>query len=579
MSQGTKYEYQRRLGGGGMAEVFLASTVGVEGFTRPVAIKRVLPSFSEDPSFATMFVNEARLSSILRHPNIVQVLDFDRDGEARLFLVMELVEGKDLSDLAETGPLPIPVVVHVIGEVLKGLAHAHEMTTTEGRPLGIVHRDISPHNVLVSWDGAVKVSDFGIAKAMLASGAGRSGMIKGKPLYMAPEQVISPDDLDHRADLFAVGVMLFELLTGQRIYKGNTQEEVLTDVIQVAKGWRQLTAPTSLRPELPWDLAQVVMMLLAPDRQHRFASARDALDALLHCASASARGGELLAQLMFERFPNDAPKRVARRSSGGVIASADAPRWESAPAAMAAGTPHTPSVQAQMGAETRTFSPAPGPAMPGTFPPAAVTPGGTAETRPLGPAATGPAGSVVGEPAPRRSRAPLIAGVAAIAAVIVVAIVMLALRGGRDTPSNAASIAAESLDARAPGPDASIIATARVEPDAGVTVPAPVDASPAAPDAAVVDAGPATKRRPTHRRTQTSEPPANVSPTETGTIVATSGTPVDVYIDGKFVGGSPVRELTAVGPHKVKFLSPDGRSTTTTVKVKKDSESRVSPAW
>ena len=186
---GTKYQFQRRLGGGGMAEVFLASTVGAEGFSRPVAIKRVLPSFSEDATFSSMFVGEARISALLRHPNIVQVLDFDRDGEGRLYLVMELIEGKDLSDVLERGPLPLPVIVHVAIEALKGLGHAHEMTTQEGRPLGIVHRDVSPHNVLLSWDGAVKVSDFGIAKAMLASGAGQSGMIKGKPLYMAPEQV------------------------------------------------------------------------------------------------------------------------------------------------------------------------------------------------------------------------------------------------------------------------------------------------------------------------------------------------------------------------------------------------------
>lgn len=285
---GTKYQFQRRLGGGGMAEVFLASTVGAEGFTRPVAIKRVLPSFSEDAHFSTMFVNEARLSSILRHPNIVQVLDFDRDAEARLYLVMELVEGKDLSDVIERGALlPLPAVVHVIVEVLNGLAHAHEMMAPDGKPLGIVHRDISPHNVLVSWDGAVKVFDFGIAKAMLMSGVAKSGMIKGKALYMAPEQATSPDDVDYRADLFAVGVILYELLTGSRVYQGNTHEEVLTDVIQVAKGWRQLVAPTVLRPDLPWDLSQVALMLLAPDRQHRIASARDAIDALHQTQSAS----------------------------------------------------------------------------------------------------------------------------------------------------------------------------------------------------------------------------------------------------------------------------------------------------
>ncbi len=381
-----KYQYGRRLGGGGMAEVFLGTTVGAEGFARPVAIKRVLPTFSDDPQFAQMFVNEARLSAMLRHPNIVQVLDFDRDAERRLFLVMELVEGKDLDDLARTGPMPVSVVVHLITEVLRGLAHAHEMTTPDGRPLGIVHRDISPHNVLVSWDGAVKVSDFGIAKAMLASGVGRSSAIKGKPTYMAPEQVLAPDTLDHRADLFAVGVMLYELLTGKRLYQGNTQEEILTDVIQVARGWRALVAPTVLRPDLPWDVAQATLMLLAPDRAHRFATARDALDALLHTTSATARGDEQLAQVLATRFPAEAPQRVQRRISGGaaaLVAAPDGATYVVSPAA--GGAPAAAAAAADiMAAETRTIEPVPRARRPSREPPAAepaTVPGKRASAR------------------------------------------------------------------------------------------------------------------------------------------------------------------------------------------------------
>jgi len=569
MTPFAKYQYQRRLGGGGMAEVFLATTVGAEGFSRPVAIKRVLPSFSEDPNFATMFVNEARLSSILRHPNIVQVLDFDRDGEARLFLVMELVEGKDLSDLADTGPLPIPVIIYVIGEVLKGLAHAHEMTTADGRALGIVHRDISPHNVLASWEGAVKVSDFGIAKAMLASGAGRSGMIKGKPLYMSPEQVTSPDDIDHRADLFAVGVMLFELLTGHRIYKGTTHDEVLTDVILVAKGWRQLTAPTSLRPDLPWDVSQVAMMLLAPDRQQRFASARDALDALHECASASARGSELLAQTMVERFPSDAPRRIARRSSGGVIAGADAPRWEASP--FAAGTPHTPSIQAQMGAETRTASPSV-PAMPGALAPPSVTTGPTAATRAIGPAATAPGVSVVGAPAPRRSRAPLVVAAVAVGGVVVAAIVVLALRGGGKAPS--------TVDAST-GPAVDAVAIPSVA-DASVAVGPTPDAAPV-PDAAPstpVDAGPRpTKPHRTRPKIDAGSESVSSEPAASGTLVITAKPPVDAWLDGAYLGSTPHRKLVGTGPHKVKFEDASGRTTTISVTVRKNQESKVTPNW
>src|SRR6185436_11069226 len=180
-----KYRLETRLGGGGMAEVFLGSMLGAEGFSRKVAIKRVLPGFSDNPAFAQMFVSEAQISSRLQHPNIVSVLDFDRDADGRLFLVMELVDGQDLDALNASGLLPLPVVIHVIAEVLRGLGFAHDLPTTSGLR-GVVHRDVSPHNVLLSWEGAVKVSDFGIAKARAASEATASAFIKGKPAYMSP---------------------------------------------------------------------------------------------------------------------------------------------------------------------------------------------------------------------------------------------------------------------------------------------------------------------------------------------------------------------------------------------------------
>jgi serine/threonine protein kinase len=451
-----KYQYERRLGGGGMAEVFLAHTVGAEGFQRPVAIKRVLPSFSQDAQFATMFVNEARISAMLRHPNIVQVLDFDRDAEGRLFLVMELVEGKDLDALARSGLLPLPVAIHVIAEVLEGLAHAHEMTTPDGRPLGLVHRDISPHNVLVSWDGAVKVSDFGIAKAMLASGAGQSGMIKGKPLYMAPEQVTSPGEIDHRADLFAVGVMFYELLTGRRVYQGTTNEEILTDVIQVARGWRQLVAPNAARPDLPWDVSQAAAMLLAPDRRQRFASARDALDAVLRCAATPTRGTLMLSELMTARFPNDVPRRrmsPQQRAAAPTVV----------PEELRPGGSGSAVVKQRMSAETRTIEP-----VPASGPVSAPVPA---------------VATVPGKRAARSgSRVPVIVGLAIAAAVIAAAVTLIVMKssGGGGTPAVV--------------PDAGAAAVIGV-PDAAMAGRPPVDAAvapvvtDAAPVAKAIDAG------------------------------------------------------------------------------------------
>src|SRR5258706_2911999 len=214
-----KYRLDTRLGGGGMAEVFLGSTVGAEGFSRRVAIKRVLPGFSDNPTFAQMFIAEAQISAQLQHPNIVSVLDFDRDAESRLFLVMELVEGRDLDALVSTGLLPYPLVIFVIGEVLRGLGHAHDLPVSAGAVRGIVHRDVSPHNVLLCSQGAIKVSDFGIAKARAASAATASVLIKGKPAYMSPEQA-NGESLDGRSVLFAVGVMLWEMLVGRRLFVG-----------------------------------------------------------------------------------------------------------------------------------------------------------------------------------------------------------------------------------------------------------------------------------------------------------------------------------------------------------------------
>jgi serine/threonine-protein kinase len=153
-----------------MAEVFAGAAIGAEGFSRKVAIKRVLPGFSDHAAFARMFIDEAQISSQLVHPNIVSVLDFDRDAEGRLFLVMELIDGVDLHALLATGLPPVPAVVFVIAEVLRGLGFAHDLPTASDMR-GVVHRDISPHNVLLSWEGAVKVSDFGIAKARAASEA------------------------------------------------------------------------------------------------------------------------------------------------------------------------------------------------------------------------------------------------------------------------------------------------------------------------------------------------------------------------------------------------------------------------
>jgi serine/threonine protein kinase len=283
-----------RIGGGGMAEVYRSTLIGVEGFTRTVAVKRILGNFSADTTFAEMFVNEANIASLLTHPNIVSVLDFDRDDSGQLFLVMELVEGCDLKQLADEGSLPVELSTFVTGEVMRALSFAHSLER-EGRSLAIVHRDISPHNVLVSWDGAVKLSDFGIAKATEATRVTQTGLIKGKVSYMSPEQVEGLD-LDSRSDLFSAGILLHELLTGRRLFDGPSDRAVLNRILI-----GDIAPPSATNPEVPPALDRICMRLLERELERRYQRAQDVIEDLLLTNLISPRAQFDLARLMKER--------------------------------------------------------------------------------------------------------------------------------------------------------------------------------------------------------------------------------------------------------------------------------------
>lgn len=285
-----------------MAEVFEAELLGAEGFARPVAIKRMLPALSADPAFGEMFVNEAQIASLLHHENVVSVLDFDRDEEGRYFIVMELLHGIDLRTLLRSGHLPYSVSAFVTAKILDGLSYAHELERN-GRPLGIVHRDVSPHNVMISWDGGIKVVDFGIAKAVAATGVSHSGTLKGKVGYMSPEQAHGVE-LDGRSDVFAVGVMLHEMLTGTRLFDGSTQPEILARLLT-----QPIPSPREVRGDVPPDLAAVAERMLARDRDARYRNAHEAMEALLACGCVSARAQLELRLLIRDRFPDEAPRR------------------------------------------------------------------------------------------------------------------------------------------------------------------------------------------------------------------------------------------------------------------------------
>jgi hypothetical protein len=257
-----RYQVVRRLGSGGMAEVLEADAIGEAGFVRRVAIKRMLGTAGEDPSFARMFLDEARIASRLHHANIVAILDYGVvDGAP--FQVLELVDGVDARTMvrrATGGTIPVDVALYVVAQIGHALAAAHEATDASGEPLGLVHRDVSPGNILLSWDGDVKLADFGIAFAKDKSEKTEAGTTKGTLVYMSPEQATG-GRLDRRADVFSLGCVLHTLVTGA---------SPLAD-----EGWVRLHATQRLRlaPGLPEDVHSIIEIATQFDVEQRFQSA------------------------------------------------------------------------------------------------------------------------------------------------------------------------------------------------------------------------------------------------------------------------------------------------------------------
>jgi len=279
MGERQRYRIIEKIDAGGMAEIYKAVAITLDGFEKPVAIKRILPSLCNQPKFVNMFLDEARLAMHLNHANIVQVFDVGR-AQGTYFIVMELIEGYNLrrvfQRLSEVGQrFPVPIALFVVTEMLKGLAHAHERRDANGNPLGIVHRDVSPPNVLISRAGEVKVTDFGLAKAITQAELTDPGIVKGKFSYLSPE-AIDGRAVDHRADLFSAGVVLWELLANRRLFLGKTEMETV-DLVQKA----EVPSLTLLNPDVPEELERLVLKSLARDPRKRYHSAREMGDSLM----------------------------------------------------------------------------------------------------------------------------------------------------------------------------------------------------------------------------------------------------------------------------------------------------------
>lgn len=271
--QQQRYRVIERLASGGMAEVFLAESAGIEGFKKQVAIKRVLPHLSEKKRFIAMFLDEARLSAHLSHSNVVQVFDIGV-GDNAYFIVMEYVDGADLKGvvdyLKKSGrPMPVEHAVFIAAKICEGLSYAHELRSGDGQPLRIVHRDMSPPNVLITKYGEVKIVDFGLAKATSQLEKSEAGIIKGKFSYLSPEAA-QGIEVDHRTDIFAVGIILWEMLAGRRLFLGDSDFATVKMVQQA-----QIPALSGINKEVPSDLERIIARSLARDATTRYGNARD----------------------------------------------------------------------------------------------------------------------------------------------------------------------------------------------------------------------------------------------------------------------------------------------------------------
>ncbi len=438
-----KYRPLARLGQGGMAQVFLAIASGPVGFSKLVVIKEIRDEFADDPEFVSMFLDEARLAARLNHPNVVQTTEVGVDGR-RYFICMEYLEGQPLNRifarLAGGGELTRAMKVRLLVDALAGLHHAHEVRDLDGSALDIVHRDATPHNVFLTYSGQVKVVDFGIAKALSSSTETRTGVLKGKVHYMAPEQA-EGEKVDRRADVFSAGMMLWESLAGHRPFRRMPDAAVMNKIIR-----GDIPSPFTVDPALPAPLEAICMKALAHDRDARFATAADMATALEEALESLGDRTTVrdAAKVVDRHFAEDrdAMKRLVE-SQVALIQRASEGRTRRATALPVVDydRPESP-LSAPVGSPTPTPPPL---GLPGLSESAA---------RDEHPSSSITAAFTGRSDAPARGRsAPRPRGLAWVAAVLVIAVAatagVLQLRGGHDESAASPPIASASASVRA----------------------------------------------------------------------------------------------------------------------------------
>ncbi len=343
----------RHLATGGMAEIWLAEQEGPGGFNKQLVIKRVLPHLAQDSQFTQMFLDEARLVAQLTHPNIGQIYELGEiDGS--YFIAMEYIEGLDCSDILEmlaerTQKIPIGLAVYMTAQILQALEYAHDFVDRSGNFVGLVHRDVTPHNVIISNDGVIKLVDFGVAKAKENQSKTQTGAVKGKFAYMAPEQIAAVSDPDRRVDVFAAGVVFYELLTGTRPFGD--------DLAAVNAILNEPTPdPRVLRPEVPQSLVNILNLALAKDRDKRYQGAQGFMDDLEEFMRASGLHGTQreLAAFVRELQGLEVTHSWQTQSLGG-------PRARITEREQALTTPGTPQAKARIAAAMNPSLPPPEP--------------------------------------------------------------------------------------------------------------------------------------------------------------------------------------------------------------------------
>lgn len=324
-----KYCLLERISVGGMAEVFRAKPLNTPEFKGYLALKRILPHLAEDEEFITMFVDEARLTVQLQHPNIVRIYELGQ-FQTSYYILMEFIAGKDVLTLQKRvrkrkETIGIANSLYIAQRIAEGLDFAHRKTGENGQPLNIIHRDISPQNVLVDYLGDVKVIDFGIAKAAVQSSRTQVGVLKGKMGYMSPEQVQGLP-LDHRSDVFAIGTVLWEMLTNKRLFNGENEFETM----RLVKAC-EVPAPSELNPEVPPEIDQIVLGALQSDREQRYQSAGHLAQDLQVWAAHLGGNADRLSNWMREVFAEDLEEELEKREEYGLINTAEDVRRLSLP--------------------------------------------------------------------------------------------------------------------------------------------------------------------------------------------------------------------------------------------------------